>query len=258
MLRKLFRSKPLRRAAGRVMAGYLKLVRRTNRFVVEPAEAEASHYALQPVIVAMWHGQHFMVAFARRPQDELAVIVSRHGDGEVIAATAKSFGIRAVRGSGSQRPDQIRRRGGSEALRGSLAALKSGATLALTADVPKISRVAGRGIVTIAQLSGRPVVPLAVVTSRRLDFRNWDRSSVGLPFGRGAIVFGEPIHVARDASPAALEEARLAIEHALDDIHVRAYAMVGATDPGAGRPEVEAARRAAAAFGGQPPTDAEA
>jgi lysophospholipid acyltransferase (LPLAT)-like uncharacterized protein len=257
MLKTLFRSMRLRRGAGRVMAGYLKLVRRTNRFAVEPVDAETTLYPLQPVIVAMWHGQHFMVPFIKRPQDDIAVIVSKHGDGEVIAATAKSFGIRAVRGSGSQRPDQIRRRGGSEALRGSLAALRSGASLALTADVPKISRVAGRGIVTIAQLSGRPMLPVAVVTSRRLDFRNWDRSSIGLPFGRGAIVFGAPIHVARDASPAALEEARLAIEHALDEIHVRAYAMVGETDPGAGRPEVDAARRAAASAG-PAPTEARA
>ena len=36
-------------------------------------------------------------------------------------------------------------------------------------------------------------MPVAVVTSRRIDFRSWDRASLGLPFGRGAMVLGEPI-----------------------------------------------------------------
>ena len=66
----------------------------------------------------------------------------------------------------------------------------------MTADVPKIARVCGEGIVTLARLSGRPIVPVAVVTSRRIDFESWDRASLGLPFGRGAMVLGEPIRVA--------------------------------------------------------------
>ena len=72
----------------------------------------------------------------------------------------------------------------------------------MTADIPKVSRVCGPGIVTLAQLSGRPIVPVAVVTSRRIDFASWDRASLGLPFGRGAMVLGEPVHVARDADAA--------------------------------------------------------
>jgi lysophospholipid acyltransferase (LPLAT)-like uncharacterized protein len=41
---------------------------------------------------------------------------------------------------------------------------------AMTADMPKRARTAGLGIVTLARLSGRPIVPTAVVTSRRLQF----------------------------------------------------------------------------------------
>ena len=67
------------------------------------------------------------------------------------------------------------------------------------------------GIVTLAQMSGRPIVPVAVVNSRRKDFDSWDRSSIGLPFGRCALVFGAPIRVARDADGPALEGARLAV-----------------------------------------------
>ncbi len=106
--------------------------------------------------------------------------------------------------------------------------------MVITADVPKRARVAGEGIVTLARLSGRPILPTAVVTSRRHNFNSWDRGSIGKPFGRGVIVYGQPIHVAADADAAALEKARKAVEAALDDVHARAYAKVGGADPGAG------------------------
>jgi len=99
--------------------------------------------------------------------------------------------------------------------------------------VPKTARVAGLGIVTLARLSGRPIVPTAVATSRRFDFRTWDRASLGKPFGRGAIVIGDLIHVAADADDGQMEAARQAVERGLDAVHARAYALVGAQDPGA-------------------------
>jgi len=103
----------------------------------------------------------------------------------------------------------------------------------MTADVPKRARVAGLGIVTLARLSGRPIAPTAVVTSRRFDFKSWDRASLGKPFGRGAIIVGDLIHVPADADASMMEAARLAVQNGLDEIHARAYALVGARDPGA-------------------------
>ncbi len=89
------------------------------------------------------------------------------------------------------------------------------------------------GIVTLAKLSGRPIAPTAVVTSRRIQFDTWDRASLGLPFSRAVVVVGDLVHVPADADDAAMEQARLAIQQGLDEAHRRAYAMVGATDPGA-------------------------
>jgi len=85
------------------------------------------------------------------------------------------------------------------------------------------------------------VHPIAVVTSRRIDFKSWDRASIGLPFGRGAIVVGEAIKVDRDADEATCEGARLALQAGLDAVHARAYALVGAQDPGAGLRPAEGA-----------------
>ena len=230
-LKHITRSRAAQEALGYVVARYLGLVRRTNRFVMEPADAY-DRIGPMPVIAAMWHGQHFMIHFAKRPQDRAASLVSRSADGEFNAIALRHLGVRAIRGSGA-RGRSIAKKGGATALRGMLRALADGEMIVMTADIPKVSRVCGLGIVTLAQMSGRPIVPVAVVTSRRIDFRSWDRASLGLPFGRGAMVLGEPIHVPRDASEAAVEEARLAVERSLDAVHERAYALVGSPDPGA-------------------------
>jgi lysophospholipid acyltransferase (LPLAT)-like uncharacterized protein len=173
-----------------------------------------------------------MIHFAKRPGDRAASLVSRSGDGELNAIALRHLGVRAIRGSGARGRD-IRAKGGAAALRGMLRALESGEMVVLTADIPKISRVCGVGIVTLAQLSGRPIVPVAVVTSRRIDFNSWDRASLGLPFGRGAIVLGDPIWVDREADEAAIETLRQTVEQKLDAVHERAYALVGSRDPGA-------------------------
>jgi hypothetical protein len=72
-----------------------------------------------------------------------------------------------------------------------------------------------------------------VVTSRRIDFDSWDRASIGLPFGRGAMVLGDPIVVPREADPQTLEALRQNVERELDAVHERAYALIGSKDPGA-------------------------
>ena len=229
-VKRITRSRAVQEALGFLVASYLKFVHRTNRFVMEPADAYDR--IEMPVIAAMWHGQHFMIHFAKRPQDRAASLVSRSGDGEFNAIALRHLGVRAIRGSGARGRD-VRKKGGIQAMRAMLRALGDGEMVVMTADIPKISRVCGQGIVTLAQLSGRPIVPVAVVTSRRIDFDSWDRASIGLPFGRGAMVLGHPIHVPRDADEQALESLRKTVERELDRVHERAYALVGSRDPGA-------------------------
>ena len=246
-LKSITRSRPVQESLALLFARYLGMVQRTNRFVMEPPDAYDRIGPLMPVIAAMWHGQHFMIHFARRSQDPAASLVSRSADGEINALALRHLGVRAIRGSGARGRDP-RHKGGASALRAMLRALEAGEMVVMTADVPKIARICGEGIVTLARLSGRPIVPIAVVTSRRLDFSSWDRASLGLPFGRGAMVLGEPIFVAREADEAALAAARHAVEDGLDGAHERAYAMLGARDPGdKARPRHAAAQHGSAA-----------
>lgn len=211
---------------------YLAVVRRTNYFTIEPQDPYKTIGPQMPVIVAMWHGQHFMVHFAKRKQDKAVSLVSRSRDGELNACILKWLGIQTIRGSGARGRD-IRQKGGVLALRAMVRALEDGNMVVLTADVPKNARICGNGIITLAQISGRPIVPIAVVTSRHYNFKSWDHASIGLPFGRGAMIYGEAISVEKTATPEELEKTRQRVEDELNSIHARAYALVGSTDPGA-------------------------
>jgi lysophospholipid acyltransferase (LPLAT)-like uncharacterized protein len=204
-------------------AGYLRLVWYTSRPTLEPATL---YDELQtPAIIAMWHGQHFMMPFARRGDLRAKVLISRHRDGELNARAARHLGIDTIRGSGA-RNGEFMRKGGAVAFSEMLAALKDGYNIALTADVPKVARVAGLGVVKLAQYSGRPIYPAAMATSRRIELDNWDRTAINLPFSRVALVASDPICVAVDADDAALEAARQKVENALNRVTARAYQIV--------------------------------
>src|SRR5258705_5221321 len=105
-------------------------------------------------------------------------------------------------------------------------ALGDAYNIVMTADVPKISQVAGLGIVMLARASGRPIYPVAMATSRRWKLDSWDSSAVNLPFSRGAVVMGEPIRLDADADNDDLETARCQVEAQLNRVTGRAYALV--------------------------------
>ena len=113
-------------------------------------------------------------------------------------------------------------RGFMEALR----ALKEGGNVAMTADVPKgPARCAGKGIVQLAKRSGRPLLPVAIATSRHYDLKTWDKASINLPFSHIALCFGEPIPVPEDATEDVLEDIRQLLETRMNETTEKAYAI---------------------------------
>ncbi len=223
--RRLAHARWIQVAIGVLGAYYLRLVWSTSRIIVEPADIYARVDRDHPVILAMWHGQHFLCPFVKRPQDRAKVLISRHRDGEVNAVAAEWLGIGTVRGSGNH-GGEFSRKGGVSAFVAMVAALKEGYNMALTADVPKVGRVAGLGIVMLARISGRPIYPIAIATRHRFEVDNWDRSAINLPFGRGVVIVEEPVRVPADADDATLEQLRIEVESALNRATARAYAIV--------------------------------
>jgi len=223
----VLRSSWVQRAVGFLAAEFLRLVWLTNRFSFDPPDVYDIVEPQMPAIFAFWHGQHFMTPFIKTKETHRAkVLISRHRDGEFNALAAERLGIGTIRGSGDH-GSSFYRKGGVGAFKEMVRALAENYNVALTADVPKRSRIAGLGIIMLARESGRPIMPFAMATSRFLRLKNWDRTTINLPFGRGALVGGEIIMVPSDAGAQTMEELRARLEATLNDATRRAYVQVG-------------------------------
>jgi lysophospholipid acyltransferase (LPLAT)-like uncharacterized protein len=234
LLRNVLRSGWLQRAVGFLAAEYLRLVWKTNAFIYDPPHVYSMVEARQPAIFVFWHGQHFLTPFIKTKKEQRGkVLISRHRDGEYNAIAAERLGIGTIRGSGDH-GGAFHRKGGVGAFREMVYALEDNYNVALTADVPKRARGAGLGVIMLARESGRPIMPFAMATSRFIRLKNWDRTTINLPFGRGALVGIEEISVPKDADAATMERLRLRLEAYLNEATRRAYAKVGRPEAGRG------------------------
>jgi hypothetical protein len=210
-----------------LLAAWLGFVHRTTRWRVEmDDESTALLTGGAPFILALWHERLPPMVCqwtrfpdrARAPVLPLHFVISGHRDGRLIAATAARIGVASVAGSTS--------RGGAAALAAMLALLRSGqACVGITPDGPRgPRRVAQPGVAALAAISGAPVVPAAAATRHQFRLGSWDRMMLSLPFGRGCLVVGPPVAVAREAPQAT---ALAAIGAALDAACARADCAVG-------------------------------
>jgi lysophospholipid acyltransferase (LPLAT)-like uncharacterized protein len=224
MAKRLIRHPAIQRALAWLVALYLRLVWATTRWTLV-GEDHARALAGGPMILAFWHERLPLAALgwrllARRvPQPggrRAQVLISRHRDGRLIAAAVRPFGIDVVHASSSK--------GGPTGLRGLARILAGGGVAVITPDGPRgPARVAAPGVAQLAALTGVPVLPCAVASSRMRLARSWDRMRFPLPFARGVAVMGAPIAVAREDAPGAVE----AIAAALTEACARADAMAG-------------------------------
>ena len=171
LLRNVLRAGWFQQAIGFLAAEFLRLVWLTNRFSFDPPDVYDIVEPQMPVILAFWHGQHFMTPFIKKNGHRGKVLISRHRDGEFNALAVERLGIGTVRGSGDHGA-AFHRKGGVGAFKEMVRVLEEGANMALTADVPKKSRVAGLGIIMLARESGRPIMPFAMTTSRYIRLQN--------------------------------------------------------------------------------------
>lgn len=150
------------------------------------------------VIFALWHGRLLPLTYFHRRR-AITAMISRSGDGEYIARVVEGWGYRTVRGSTS--------RGGGGALRALVRAAREGSSLAITPDGPRGPRQRLQpGVITAAQLTGLPIVPLAGGCDRAWWPGSWDRFCVPRPFSTVQVLYGEPVWVPRAANDAELAE----------------------------------------------------
>jgi lysophospholipid acyltransferase (LPLAT)-like uncharacterized protein len=135
-------------------------------------------------------------------------LISPSVDGELGAMMVTRIGARAIRGSSSHT--------GARALRDYyLALVKENVSPVVTPDGPKGPRFKFKpGAILLAQMSGRPMLPMAYAASRAWLIK-WDKFVIPVPFSKISIAVGEPRYVARVLGAAAMEALQREMEQEL-------------------------------------------
>ncbi|NNK49796.1 MAG: lysophospholipid acyltransferase family protein [Gemmatimonadetes bacterium] len=150
----------------------------------------ADRYRAGASIHALWHSQQLPLTLRHR-KENIAVIVSQHRDGEIIARMVQGIGYRTIRGSST--------RGGSRALQEFARAASEGHPLAITTDGPQgPARQCKPGAVLAAARTGYPIVPAGAAAVRGWTFNSWDRFVVPKPGSIVYLAYGDPISVPTD------------------------------------------------------------
>ena len=145
-------------------AAAIRSVARSMRCETRGHEAlDALYREGRNIILAFWHAQQLMIPIGYRGTGS-HVLISRHGDGEIIARIIARFGHEAIRGSST--------RGGAGALRSLIKFGRSGRDIGITPDGPRGPRqVAKLGVIHLAKATGLPIVPLAFACSKKNSLR---------------------------------------------------------------------------------------
>lgn len=208
------------RALATILCAVIRVIYATERtrLVTTPAARDA--VAGGPVIFAIWHNRFALslelynrFCVALRPGRRMAALVSASRDGAVAAHALKLFGVQPVRGSSSRR--------GPQALLEMTNWAERGYDLAITPDGPRGPRyVVQDGTISVAQVTGLPIIPTAVQIGWKREMPSWDRFHFPLPFSKVALQFADPLRVPRDATDVRRAELRRELEERLKTIAI--------------------------------------
>ncbi len=220
-LKRILKSEIVRRFFCFLASLYIRLAFHSGRWSVVGGEIPKRFWDDgKPFILGFWHGRLLMMPYCWDPEKTIHVLVSQHRDGQLIGRTVGHFSIKTAAGSST--------RGGAQALRIMVKALGKGEYVGITPDGPRGPRMrASEGVVSIARLSGVPVIPAAFGCNRGRVISSWDRFLIAWPFTRGVIVWGEPVMVDRAADAPAQEAARQQIEDGLNAVTAEADRLSG-------------------------------
>jgi len=205
-----------------LLAGYLRLCRRTCRWRREGDAEFVAAMQQGPVVLVFWHSRSAM-ASSVLPQDRSPMICLfvRNRDGRVSAGVQARLGLRPFGMAG--------RASNRAASRQILRLMAEGHSLALPADGHRgPARILQDAPLDWARVTGRPVFVHANAVRRHWQLPGWDRLMFPLPFSRGASVYQRwQGSLPRQADPATLAAAHDSLSAALDEVTARADALAG-------------------------------
>lgn len=227
MFKRFLRRPAVQSFLGWCVAQYMRLIKATTRWEIRyPERVEDIIAGRKGVIALTWHSRFLMLTSAWKREYQLPyVMISRSRDGAVVAATCKALGLQTLRGSARKKG---KAKGGEEAAAGAVTAIKSGGCVVITPDGPRGPRQRlGDGPLRLARATGAPVMPCTFAVARRKQFDSWDKFVLPKPFGKGLIIWGTPVHIAKHISDGELDAIRLSIETEMNDLLAEADIALG-------------------------------
>ena len=166
----------------------------------------------RPYIFCAWHNRLpfslvLYQTWAERAgaSARLAAIVSASRDGAMMARVLELFGVEPARGSSSRR--------GFQAMLELAEWSRRGYDIAFTSDGPRGPAYQMKpGVIALAQMTGRAIVPASYQLTRKITLRSWDRFQIPLPFSTCTFKLGAPISVPRSFRDEEREQVRLKVE----------------------------------------------
>ena len=220
--KRLTKNRVIKKGITYALTRFIRFVFRTNRWTILGEEHlyPFVHEGRQAIFV-FWHGRLMMMPNFTPKNPRVHVMISVHGDGEVIANCMEYFDVSLVRGSS--------RKGGANALRGARKILQENKeSVSITPDGPKGPRMRiNSQVMALARMTGVPVVPATYSVSRAKILKSWDRFLLALPFGKAVLICGEPLSIPPDADDSMLEASKIALENTLNRITLEADEFVG-------------------------------
>lgn len=200
---------------------YIRFVYYTSRWEVHNKEVlhqlEASG---KGGIFVFWHGRLFLMPHLCLDPSRISVIISQHRDGEIIARTMRYFGLNLIRGSTDK--------GSSQVARQVIRTLKSGQHVAITPDGPRGPRMCINGnVAAIAALTDALLVPITFSAANARTLSTWDSFLLPKPFGKGVIIYGEPIAVPENATKIDINAIKTALAAQLNAMTYKADMAAG-------------------------------
>lgn len=181
-----------------------------------------------------WHEYMQFFIYLRR-NCNLAMLLSRHSDADILEKVAHQFGFGTVRGSTA--------RGGAAAIREMMKkADGENWHLTITPDGPRgPRRKMAPGAVFLASKLGMPLVPLGVGYDRPWRTPTWDRFAVPRPGTRARLIAGPEVLVPPDLDRTGIDHYTRKIERLMnrltemaEDWAEKGYRIEGASDMSAG------------------------
>ncbi|MFA3782530.1 lysophospholipid acyltransferase family protein [Melioribacteraceae bacterium 4301-Me] len=157
-------------------------IRYKNYSTIEKFKSEKQNF-----VSAFWHGT-MLTGWYIHKDTNIAALVSKSKDGDILEKLLGRWGYKVVRGSSSN--------GGKEALLLLLELAENGYSIAITPDGPKGPPYKMKaGAVITAKTKKIPLILAGISCCKKKVLKSWDNFEVPYPFSIINVVFSEPIWI---------------------------------------------------------------